>query len=360
MELCSQAELYTAAVIQSEVPNPSLSAMHFLSIAGALLCALFSTAYAKDGRPAPTEKIVVLITGCSSGIGRQLSLAFAGHSSARFRVYATMRDVSKWESDGDTSYDNLFIERLDVTSESDCHDAVASILSREKRIDILVNNAGYGMAGYLESVEVDEAKDLFDVNVWGAVRMAQAVLPSMRRSSWGHIINISSTSGVRGIPTLEIYTGSKFALEGIMDSLRYGVANFNISITNVNAGPIRTKFTDRFGVSSAGGRGTRSIVDDEQGYLSALTQTYIDALNARMASAEAQSAAEASSVIINLALLKQSSSSITEVPFNFGTNHFSQELLESVKKQPTGWGSIYTSILSSLPPLKPASARTDL
>ena len=331
--------------------------MRLLSAAAALLCAFLT--HAKDGRPAVSDPIVVLVTGCSSGIGRQLSLAFAGHSSARFRVYATMRDVSKWEPDG-SSYDNLFIEKLDVTSESDCRQAVASVLAKEKRIDILVNNAGYGMAGYLESVGVDEAKALFDVNLWGAVRMAQAVLPAMRRSRWGHIINISSTSGIRGIPTLEFYTGSKFALEGVMDSLRYGVAPFNISVTNINAGPIRTKFTDRFGQASAGGRGTRAVEDDEQGYLEALTQTYVDALGARMAGDEAQSAIEAAEVIINLALLKLQARSLVEVPFNFGTNSFSQELLESVRKQPTGWGGLHSAILASLTPLGQASPRSEL
>jgi short-subunit dehydrogenase len=124
-------------------------------------------------------------------------------------------------------------------------------MKEEGRIDMLVNNAGFGLSGYLETVHVDEAKALFEVNVWGVVRMLHATLPHMRKARRGYVINISSTSGMRGIPCFDFYTSSKFALEGMTDSMRYALAPFNISVTNLNAGPVVTKFTDRFGIGSS-------------------------------------------------------------------------------------------------------------
>ena len=152
-----------------------------------------------------------------------------------------MRDISKWN--GPVNQENLIVTALDVSSEQSVNAAVAELESKEGRgVSIVINNAGYGMVGYLESVDVDQAKEVFDVNVFGAVRVLQACLPSMRKSGGGYIINVSSLSGIRGIPCFEFYTGSKFALEGIMDSLRYTLASFNIDITNVNPGPVRTAF----------------------------------------------------------------------------------------------------------------------
>lgn len=271
-----------------------------------------------------TTASIVVITGCSSGIGKALALAFANNKYKNFYVYATMRDISKWD---ELPRDNLSLLQLDVTDDISVDEAIKTIIGKEGKIDILINNAGYGMAGVLESVTIDEAKDLFEVNVWGMVRVTQNVLPTMRLKRWGHIINISSTSGIRGIPAMEMYTGSKFALEGISDSMRYSLAPYNISVTNVNAGPIRTKFTDRFGDTEKGGKGSRVIVDDEGNYLSSLVNKLIIGLNNRMKSAESQTSEEMAQVVVNLAILKIESTLMTDVPFNFGTNHFSQELI---------------------------------
>ena len=137
------------------------------------------------------QDMIVLVTGSSSGIGKAIAVAFASESG--FKVYATMRNPEKWDQ---PKKDNLVISAMDVTSEDSVNAAVNLVEKMEGRgIDIVVNNAGYGIIGTLETVEVSEAKDLFDVNVWGAVRVLQAVLPGMRKRKKGQVINISSTSG---------------------------------------------------------------------------------------------------------------------------------------------------------------------
>lgn len=248
-------------------------------LALAICVNLYISAFAEKNS---TEPYVVLITGCSSGIGRASALRFANNS--KFRVYATMRDTRKWT---EPSLNNLFLMNMDVTSDVSVRSAVKSIEDKEGKIDIVVNNAGYGIAGSLESVSVQEAQSVFDVNVWGVVRVLQEVLPAMRKAKRGHVINISSTSGIRGIPCFEMYTGSKFALEGITDSLRYTLAPYGVSVTNLNAGPVRTSFTERFGNIEMGGKGTREA-DDSLGFLSSMTEKMIGSLNRRMESAEAQ------------------------------------------------------------------------
>ena len=102
---------------------------------------------------------------------------------------------------------------MDVTSDESVAACVAKVMNDNngRPVDIVINNAGYGVAGYLESVHINEAKDVFDVNVWGAVRVLQAVLPGMRKKGGGYVINISSTSGIRGIPCFEYYTGTYYS-----------------------------------------------------------------------------------------------------------------------------------------------------
>ena len=293
------------------------------------------------------SKEIVLITGCSSGIGKAAAIAFAEHGD--FIVYATMRSTSQWSSSQlpPSSAANIHVRQLDVTSSESIKGVVAEILKVEGRIDIVINNAGYGIAGCLEVVSVEEAKKVFEVNVWGVVNVLQEVLPSMRSQSKGHIINISSTSGIRGIPCFEFYTGSKFALEGITDSMRYSLSLYNISVTNVNAGPVRTSFTDRFGDASLGGKGTRRAGNDE--LLHAYTDKMVRNLNERMSSNEVQSAEEIGRLLVDLALLKREAAHLEDVPFNLATSPSSQKVLELTRVNPRGWGGIYSSILDSVP-----------
>lgn len=293
-----------------------------------------------------------------------------------------MRSVAKWV---EPISENIRVISLDVTSVDSINKGIQQIREEDGKIDILVNNAGYGIAGTVEQVDVDDAKALFDVNVWGPVRLLQAVLPLMRKHKSGHIINISSTSGIRGIPCFEFYTGSKFALEGIMESMRYSLAAFNISVTNINAGPVRTSFTDRFGNSELGGKGTLSV-DDETGYLEALTNRMVLGLNKRMESPEAQTSENIAQLIVNVSNLRYifftivlhstllylpekvihlshyqrvcnfcrlTAKRMSDVPFNVGSSYDSQKVLEEVRVHPTGWGGIYSTIFRSLPPLPP-------
>lgn len=240
---------------------------------------------------------------------------------------------------------------MDVTSDESVTTLVDRIIAEEGRIDVVINNAGYGMAGCLEVVTIEEAKEVFDVNVWGVVRVLQAVLPHMRKQKSGHAIQISSTSGIRGAPCFEIYTGSKFALEGITDSMRYSLAAFNVSVTNINAGPVKTSFTDRFGVVDKGGRGTRQVKNDPTGYLQAFTNRMIAGLSHRTNSAEGQTSEELATLIVNVASMKLKAKRMTDIPFNIGSNYDSQNLLAEVRKQPTGWGGLYNEILGNIPPL---------
>jgi NADP-dependent 3-hydroxy acid dehydrogenase YdfG len=200
-------------------------------------CILFYRADAKVVNGKWVEEVLpttVLITGCSSGIGLATALEFA--KNPKFKVWATMRNTSSWKDVVVPS--NVIVLPLDVTSDESVTNAVNTILQTDTKIDIVVNNAGYGMVGTLETVHIEEAKKMFDVNVWGVVRVLQAVLPSMRKNKQGHVIGVSSTSGIRATPANEFYAGSKFALEGISEAMRYSLAAFNISVTNVNPGPV--------------------------------------------------------------------------------------------------------------------------
>lgn len=173
------------------------------------------------------EAEVVLITGAGQGLGLAIAQAFLNHG---WEVYGTAR--TPMES-GPIRY-----VQLDVTDARSIHKAVRQVLESAGRIDVLVNNAGYGLIGTEEMVEVEEVKALFDVNVFGVLRMVQEVLPVMRAQKKGHIINISSTSGIRAIPALGMYAASKFALEGMTEALAANVAPWNIRATLVVPGTV--------------------------------------------------------------------------------------------------------------------------
>ncbi len=178
---------------------------------------------------------VVLITGASRGIGAKTADLLANEG---YTVYAGMRKI---DPNKITSQENLNPILLDVTDDQSVKLAIQKILEREGRIDVLVNNAGVEIYGSMENVTIEEAKQLFDVNFFGAMRVTQAVLPIMRDQNQGKIIQISSRSGFRPLPSLSVYAASKFALEGLSETMAALLKPWNISVTLVEPGPVNTE-----------------------------------------------------------------------------------------------------------------------
>jgi NAD(P)-dependent dehydrogenase (short-subunit alcohol dehydrogenase family) len=181
----------------------------------------------------------VLITGCSSGIGRATAYAFLDDD---WQVYATARNTADIETLGEAGCD---INTLDVTDPEDVERVVSRIIERDGRIDVLVNNAGYGQHGPLEDVDDDRLHRQFDVNVYGPHRLIRAVLPHMREREDGTIVNVSSVAGRLASPGMGAYSASKFALEGYSDALRNEVAPHGVDVSVVQPGPVKTKFRER-------------------------------------------------------------------------------------------------------------------
>lgn len=177
---------------------------------------------------------IVLITGCSSGIGRDLAQRLA-HSG--YTVVGTARKV---ESLNDLEVDLKL--PLDVTQSESIRQAVDCTIKRFSRIDVLVNNAGYAVRGAVEEVPIEQAQHMSDANVFGVMRMIQAVLPHMRQQKTGRVINISSVSGKLVTPANGTYSATKFALEALSDALRLELAPFGIHVVLVEPGSIKTQF----------------------------------------------------------------------------------------------------------------------
>jgi NAD(P)-dependent dehydrogenase (short-subunit alcohol dehydrogenase family) len=178
------------------------------------------------------EKRVVLVTGASSGVGRATAELLA---QSGYRVFGTSR-----KPDGGSNDSAVEMVPLDVRSDESVAACLSAISDRAGRLDILVNNAGFELAGALEELSLDEAKDQFETNFFGAVRMVKAVLPMMRRERQGQIINITSLAGHSAVPFMGIYSASKFALEGYAEALRLEVKPFNIRVSLIEVGFLRT------------------------------------------------------------------------------------------------------------------------
>ncbi len=179
---------------------------------------------------------IVLITGASSGIGKRTALLLAENG---YVVYAGTRDPSRLN---DIKNKNLYVLALDITQTESIITAIKKITQLHKKIDILINNAGYGLVSTVEEVNEEEMYAQFNVNVFGLLRVTKAVIPLMRENRWGVIINISSFLGKIGLPLLTFYNSSKYAVEGITDSLRYELRDFNIRVHSVMPGFFNTNF----------------------------------------------------------------------------------------------------------------------
>lgn len=180
-----------------------------------------------------TEQKVVLISGATSGIGLATVKAF---QEKGWKVWAGFRQSIPDEL---KAMENVSLCHLDVTDDSLVQSAIETILKKDKRIDALVNNAGYGLIGVEECITLKEAQQLFDVNFFGCLRLIQAVLPTMRQQQSGHIINISSGVGVHALPGLGLYSASKFALEGLSESLAATLSHWNIKVSVLEPGFVK-------------------------------------------------------------------------------------------------------------------------
>lgn len=186
---------------------------------------------------------VALVTGSSSGIGHEIALVLARNG---YFTFATMRDLqkkSKLESIKDEENLPLEFVQLDVTNEESVRIAVQTIQDDKDRIDVLVNNAGYGLTGALEDLSIDEIKTQFETNFYGLIRTTQAVLPIMRKQRSGIIVNISSGAGRFGYPMGSAYVSTKFAIEGLSESLSFEVEPFGIKVILIEPGMIMTNFS---------------------------------------------------------------------------------------------------------------------
>jgi len=180
----------------------------------------------------------VLVTGCSSGIGRATA-----HRLARggWTVYATARRL---DSIDDLAGAGCRLLELDVTDEESRRRAVAEIEEREGAVGVLVNNAGYSLSGAIETVPADAARRQFETNVFGPARLCQLVLPGMRRQRWGRIVNVGSMGGKLTFPGGGWYHASKYAIEALSDALRFEVQGFGVDVVLVQPGLIRTGFAE--------------------------------------------------------------------------------------------------------------------
>ncbi|MDR4492713.1 MAG: SDR family oxidoreductase [Candidatus Nitrosocosmicus sp.] len=184
-----------------------------------------------------------IVTGSSSGIGKEISLILARNG---YKTFATMRNLDKSSELRSIvekeKLSTLQFEQLDVTNEQSVQTAIRNIQNKAGKIDILINNAGYGLVGAFEDTSIDEIKQQFETNFFGLIRTTQTVVPLMRAQKSGLIVNISSGVGRFGIPTLSAYASSKFALEGLSESMSYELEPFGIRTVLIEPGVIKTNF----------------------------------------------------------------------------------------------------------------------
>lgn len=189
----------------------------------------------------------ILITGCSSGIGRATALHFQRNG---WNVVATMRSPER-ESEL-TSLENVLVTRLDVTDEASIIKSVAAAINRFGRIDALLNNAGFGAYGPLEATSIESVRREFDTNVLGALNTTRALLPHMRANRSGVIMAVSSIGGRFAYPLGTLYHGSKFAVEGAFEALSHEARAIGVTVKIIEPGMVATRFGDALDFSNDG------------------------------------------------------------------------------------------------------------
>jgi len=183
-----------------------------------------------------------LITGVSSGLGRAFA---AGALAAGHRVVGTVRRPADAEAFEALAADRAHARLLDVTDDAAVHSTVADIESTVGPVDVVIANAGYGLEGVFEEAPLSEVRKQFATNVFGVAATLQAVLPYMRRRRAGHLMAVTSMGGLMAVPGMSAYCASKFAVEGMLESIRQEVAGFGIRVTAIESGSFRTDWAGR-------------------------------------------------------------------------------------------------------------------
>jgi NAD(P)-dependent dehydrogenase (short-subunit alcohol dehydrogenase family) len=190
------------------------------------------------------DQKIAIVTGSSSGIGLDTSVTLAQNG---FLTYATMRNLDKSsmvKAAAEKEKLPIKIVKLDVTDDQSVKDAIRTVVSENGRIDVLVNNAGYGLVGAFEDLAIDEIKNQYETNVFGLMRVTQSVLPVMRNQKSGIIVNVSSGAGLFGYPGGSAYVSTKFAIEGLSESISYELGQFGIKVVLIEPGFIKTNFSN--------------------------------------------------------------------------------------------------------------------
>jgi NAD(P)-dependent dehydrogenase (short-subunit alcohol dehydrogenase family) len=200
-----------------------------------------------------SSKKVWLVTGASTGFGRELVEYLLANGAG---VVATARKVEGLQELGRQYPKTALVAAMDVTDAKQVEHVVDVAVKWFGGIDVLVNNAGYGMVGAVEESGEDEFRPMFETNVFGLIRVTQAVLPQMRKQGSGHVVNLSSIGGLVATPGFGLYNATKFAVEGLSEALAQEVKPLGISVTIVEPGPFRTKF-----LGKAGGEAKAKISD---------------------------------------------------------------------------------------------------
>ena len=185
---------------------------------------------------------VALITGSSSGIGYETSLALARSGFCTYAGVRNMKNSDILEKKIAKEKLDLNILQLDVNDKSSIDNAINRIKTEEKRIDVLINNAGYGLVGFFEELGLDEIRKQFETNFFGVLNVTKKVIPIMREQNRGTIINLSSGAGQVGFPGISAYVSTKFAIEGFSESLMYELFPFGIRVIIIEPGVIKTNF----------------------------------------------------------------------------------------------------------------------
>ena len=224
------------------------------------------------------KKKIAIVTGSSSGIGFETSLLLARNG---FLTYATMRNLDKSDRIKELKQKErlpLEVLKLDVTDDKSVNEAIEKVTNEQGRIDVLVNNAGYALVGPLEELSIQELKEQFETNVFGVIRVTKSVLPIMRKQRDGIIVNVSSVAGRIGFPLTSAYVSSKFALEGLSESIAYELEQFGIKVILIEPGVIKTSLDNNLKI---GKNVSSTTVNDRNSPYADITEKRIAAFKPR-------------------------------------------------------------------------------